>query len=448
MTARVDVTTEVVASPRPQLSTLSGQAFVLGQTQRGPVNTAVRVTGLADYQETFGDRAGGTGTYDTLEMAFKEGLAQAWVGRLAGPAAAPASKAVGALTVTATSPGAWGNSITAGWTNATKVLTVNGIPYPGADLATLQASLKIGGAPVTVTGTLPTADVAAAALTAGTDDAANAVIADRLALFGADLGDGAVTIVGRSASLIGAALATHCQATGRQGIIPAVSGSSLAQALVELVGVTDPSLNLVWPDPTVTGRTYPAAGYALGVRARAHATGNPLASPISARLGTARFATGVLTDITDDAWRTANAAGLSVIRTINGQVRQFGWRSVAAPGGVLTMQGANYRDLICRVRVGCQRIADDTVGEIADGRGLQLQIFASRLTAFMQSLTDAGALFAKDGHQGYVVDIGPGVNPVSQLAAGRVKARVGFLAAGTMEFFSITVTGGDAAGVL
>lgn len=230
MTARVDVTTEVVASPRPQLSTLSGQAFVLGATQKGPTNAAVRITGLADYQAVFGDRAGGSGTYDLLEMAFKEGLALAWVVRLAGPSAVAASKAVGTLTVTATSAGAWGNSITAQWTNATKVLTIAGVPYPGADLATLQAALKLGAAPVTVTGTLPTADVTSAPLTGGTDDAANAVLTERLALFNASLGDGAVTVVGKTSSQVAAALSAHCQATDRHGIIPAASGSVLRRA--------------------------------------------------------------------------------------------------------------------------------------------------------------------------------------------------------------------------
>jgi hypothetical protein len=448
VTARVDVTTEVVASPRPNLSLPSGQAFILGQTQTGPIDKAVRVTGLADYQAIFGDRSGGTSTYDTIEMAFKEGLAQAWVVRLAGPAALAASKAVGTLTVTATSPGAWGNALSVGWVNAAKSLTINGTGYPGADLATLQAALRLGAAPVTITGTVPTADVAAAPLTGGTDDAANAVLADRLALFSASLGDGAVSICGKTSSQVNTALAAHCQATGRHGIISAASGSTLAQALTELVALTDPSLHLEWPDVTAGSKTYPAASYALGKRAAAHATGNPLASPISPRLGTARFATGVLTDITDAEWKTANKAGLSVIRSINGQVRQFGWRSVAAPGGVLTMQGANYRDLICRVQVGCQQIADDFAGEIADGTGLQLQLFASRLTAFMASLAGAGALYAKDGHPGYVVDVGPGVNPVQQIANGLIKARVGFLAAGTMEFFSLTITGGDAAGTL
>ena len=446
MTARVTTTTEVVASPPPGLSTPSGQAFILGITQKGPVDKAVQVTGLADYRAVFGDRAGGSDTYDTVEMAFKEGLARAWIVRLAGPAALAASKSVGTLTVTATSPGAWGNSVTAGWTNSTKTLTVDGVGYPGADLATLQAALKLGAAPVTVTGTLPNADVASGALTGGTDDNANAVLSSRLDLFNAALGDGAVTICGKSSSQVASALSAHCQATNRLGVIPAANGATLSAALTELVSLTDPSLLLAWPQVTAGSKTYSAAAYALGPRARAPASGNPVASPISARSGTARFATGVVTEITDAEWKQANAAGLSVIRSVGGQVRLFGWRSVAAPGGALTLQGANYRDLICRVAAGCQQIAEEFVGETIDGKGLALSAFAGRLTGFMESIKVA--LTAGVSDPGYVIDVGPGVNPPQQIANGLIKANVSFRAAGTAEFITIAVVATDPAGSL
>lgn len=448
MSARTTATTQVVASAPQGLSTPWGQGFILGATQKGPVDRAVQINGMAAYQQTFGDRSGGSDMFDTVEVAFKEGLASAWVVRLAGPAALAASKAVGTLTVTATSPGAWGNSITAGWTNATKILTVDGKAYPAPDLATLQQALRIAGAPVTVAGTLPTADVASGALTSGTDDAANAALATKLALFSADLGDGAVTVVGKTAAQVSSALATHCQATGRLGLIPAVSGSTLAQASTELASLTDPSLTLCWPDPTVGDKKYNPAGFALGVRARAMATGNPAATPIYAAHGTARFVTGVLTDITDDEWKTVDAAGLSVIRRIRGQVRMAGWRSVAAPGGVRTLQGANYRDLVDRVWVGAQAIADDFAGTNPDGRGLSLALYAGALDGFMAGLRDAGAFSPGDNDPGWIVDVGPAVNPPAQIAAGLIRARVAFRAVGTAEWFEIVVVVTDPAGSL
>ena len=300
MNARVTTTTEVVASPAAGLSIPAGQAFILGATQKGPVDRAVKITGLADFMATFGDRAGGTDTYDMVELAFKEGLAQAYIVRLAGPAPVSATKAVGSLTVTATSPGAWGNSITAEWVNATKTLVVSGVPYPCADVATLQAVLSLNSAPVMVTGSaIPTSDVASGSLSGGTDDASNAVIATKLALFNSSLGDGAVAVAGKTAAQAGAALASHCAANSRHGIIGAVKDSALSAALVELATLSDPTLNLVWPNGLAGSKSYSPVGAVLGARARAMATGNPQQSPIAPAYGTMRFLTGVATEITD-----------------------------------------------------------------------------------------------------------------------------------------------------
>ena len=449
MSARVTVSTQVVASAPPGLSTDFGQGFVLGATQKGPVDRAVRVDGLAAYQATFGDRSGGTDTWDVLDAAFKEGLASAWVARLAGPAALAASRTVSTLTVTATSAGAWGNTVTAGWVQSSSSLVVDGVSYPAGSVAVLQAALAYGQAPVTVSGSaLPSADVASGALSGGTDDANNAVIADRLALFSADLGDGAVTVAGKTSAQAATALAAHCQATDRQGLLSAVSGSTLAQAVTELSGLSDPSLNLIWPDPTVGAQKFPAAGAALGWRARAMATGNPAATPIHASHGTARFMTGVTTEVTDSAWKTANAAGLSVIRVLRGQVRLAGWRSVAAPGGNPNLQGANYRDLIDRVRAGCAQVGESYVGENPDGRGLSLAAYCGLLTGFMAGLRDAGAFSPGENDPGFTVDVGPGVNPPEQIAAGQIKARVAFRAVGTAEWFQTVVVVADAAGNL
>ena len=445
MNARVTTTTEVVASPPPSLASPEGQLFVLGVTQKGPVGRAVQVNGLAAFTATFGARAGGSATYDLLEMAFKEGLGSAWVARMAGAGAAAASKAVGTLTVTATSPGAWGNTISVGWVQSTSSLTVDGVAYPAADVATLNAILALDSAPVTVAGTIPSSDVAAATLSGGTDDAAAAVLADGLALFDGAMGDGAVTVVDKPAADVKTALAAHCHATNRHGLIPAVAGSTLAAALVELTSLTDPSLTLLWPTITAGAKTYSPVGLAAGARARALASGNPVASPIAPAYGLAQFADGVTTRITDAEWRTANAAGLSVIRDPLGQVQLAGWRSVAAPGGVRTMQGANYRDLINRVAAGCDQVCHEWRGSTVNGP-LSLSALTGRLTGFMESISQAFTPRAND--PGYSIDAGPGVNTPAQVATGLILVNVAFRAAGTAEFFTLSIKAADPAGNL
>lgn len=446
MSARTTVTTEVIASPPPGVATPSGQAFILGATQTGPIDAPVEITGLAQFKSVFGERSGGTATFDLIEGAFKEGLGSCWVQRVAGPDAEAATRTVGGLTVTATSVGAWGNAVAVQWTNSTKILTVAGVQYPAPTVASLQAALAYAGAPVTVSGSLPTNDVASGSLSGGTDDAGNADLAALLDKFAKDLGDGAVVVVGESAAEIAEDLAAHCEATSRQGLIAAESGSTLAEATLELADVPSEFCTLVWPDTTAGAKVYPATAQALGSRARAHASGRVVQSPIAPAYGNARFMDGLLTEVSDSEWITANAAGLSVIRKQAGQVCLFGWRSAAAPNGVLTLQGANYRDLINRVQVGAQQVADNFRGQIIDGQGVALADFGARLVGFMESLK--GNFFAAPNDPGYVVDVGPDVNTAEDIAAGRITANVSFRAAGTAEFFTIAIVATDAAGVL
>lgn len=446
MSARVTVTTEVVASPPPGTSSPSGQAFIIGATQKGPL-TPVQITGLAQYQSIFGDRSGGTDAYDVVESAFKEGLASAWFVRLAGPAAAVATKTLDSkLVVNATSPGAWGNSITVQWVNSTSTLIVEGTSYAAASVAELEAVLRLNDEPVTVSGTLPATNVSSGDLTGGTDDASNAVLADLLELFTADLGDGAVVIAGKSVSDQKTALGDHCEATNRIGLLASTSGNTLAQALTQLATLDSHALVLLWPEVKAGSKTYLPTGFALGARARAHASGNAVQSPISPDYGTARFMDTVVTNVADDDWKTANAAGLSIIRSVAGTPRIYGWKTVSAPEGVLTLQGANYRDLIDFVAVGCQRIADAFVGRIVDGKGAALAEFAGQLTAFLD--VNKGSFAAGANDPGYLVDAGAGVNTPADIANGQIAANVSIRCAGTAEFVTIAVVAVDAAGAL
>ena len=116
----------------------------------GPLNTAVQVLGFADFERQFGGLSANSEASYAIQQFFLNGGAQAYVVRVtsitAGNAAAAAAIAledkVGGnkvLTVTASSPGAWGNSVrvdidynTTDPTKqfnltATEVATVNGV---------------------------------------------------------------------------------------------------------------------------------------------------------------------------------------------------------------------------------------------------------------------------------------------------------------------------------
>jgi hypothetical protein len=86
----------------------SGQAFFVGVTERGDVDT---VGSLQEYARAFGERSGGSLMYDSAGAFFAEGGATLHVSRSTGAASVGASIAFGSATLHASSSGAWGNDV-------------------------------------------------------------------------------------------------------------------------------------------------------------------------------------------------------------------------------------------------------------------------------------------------------------------------------------------------
>lgn len=457
MSARVTVSTQTVASPPGGVVTDSGQAFIVGQTPQGPVGVPTRVFGLADYRAIFGGRTGGADMFDVVSSAFKEGLGSAWILRAAGPNPVKATVALDTnkITVTAKNEGAYANGWTAAYTASSKTLTIvkgsTTVTYTGADASALQAAAAGDPDVTVVVSSLPSGNQNAAALSGGTDDYSNAVVATQLALFDADLGDGAVVWPGKYSSATAAALQTHCESTNRLGITTVAAATSQANAISAAGAITSgANLVLVWPHVTVNSGgstiTMEPTGLALGARARAHGSEGAWASPIRDIYGKANWVTGVEDDTTAAEWATLNAGAVSVVRTSNQSLRLYGWRLIDAPGGITNLQGGQFRDAINRVAVGADRIAETFVGRTADGKGQMLGEFAGALSGMLAGMSDA--FYASDSDPGYSVDVGSGVNSTQSLAAGQVKAEIGVRLAPAAEFITISITATDATGAI
>lgn len=453
MSARVTVTSQAVASPPSGVFVDSGQAFIVGQTEKGPV-VPTRVFGLADFRALYGERTGGVDMTDVVTAAFKEGLAGAVILRAVGPAAAKATIGLDSnkIVVTAKDFGAYANGWTAQYTSSSKTITlVKGattVTYTGTDAASLQTAASVDPDVTVTVSSLPSGNVTATALASGTDDYANANVATTLAKLDADLGDGAVVWPGKRAGAIAAAMQTHCEATGRLGLLSLDAATTQAQAISAAAAITaGDNVALLWPHTTVplaTGtRTIEPTGLALGARARAHGEG-PQASPIRDIYGRALWVTGVEEQTTATEWAALNSAGVSVVRSANGQLRLYGWRTVTAD--VSTLTGAQFRDVINRVQAGCSAIAEAFVGRTVDGKGQTLAEFNGALTGFLAEM--GAAFFAGANDPGFVVNTGSDVNTTASLADGELNAEVGVRLAPTAEFITIQITATDAAGAL
>ena len=105
--------------PTRSAPTDTGVWFVAGLTEKGSIAAPVLITSMADYVRLLGARVSYGYLYDSLELFFREGGSEAYVGRVVGVTPVNAflvlndGVAAATLRVEALNPGDWGNSLRA-----------------------------------------------------------------------------------------------------------------------------------------------------------------------------------------------------------------------------------------------------------------------------------------------------------------------------------------------
>ena len=458
MSDRVSVTVNTSPSSPPTAGPVSGRFFIVGQTQKGSTTPTI-IRSMREYIAEYGTRTVGSAMYDAAELALRSGVAELVVTRAVGPTAVKASASLesGDIVVTAKDFGAFANAFTAAYTSATKTLTVvtdaGTETYTGTTIAELLTAAN-ASTTVTVTSTnsaLPSSDVSATNLASGDDDFGNVVWATTLAGITPDLGPGAIATPGVAHGSTGQALATHAAANDRLGLTTVAAGSALSaatSAAATIRGYTNSThLAFVWPHVTVpdgTGaqRTVDPTAFAAGLRARAHAVGIG-ESALSERY--ARQVVDVAPEIavTSADWSTANAARISVVRTVAGVTRLYSWQTVNA--AKTNLLPAQYRDMINALAYGGSVILESYVGQpgsavtYAAAAG-ELSGFLSGYAAYLQPRVSGGVQV----DPGYVVTVSGGSDP----ADNRISADVSIRFAESVEFVDFTIAVGDANAVI
>jgi phage tail sheath protein FI len=107
---------EVPSGPQPITAAPTSVVAVIGTTERGPIETPVRITGWADYVRTFGGRVPGRFTAESIFGYFENGGPAAYVVRVDPSLAAQwrVDDAAGnqSFRIDAKSPGDWANALT------------------------------------------------------------------------------------------------------------------------------------------------------------------------------------------------------------------------------------------------------------------------------------------------------------------------------------------------
>jgi hypothetical protein len=472
------VNTSVRTGPATTNTSPVASWFVVGLTQRGPAATARLVTSIADYETVFGEYASYGAVYQQVQTFFEEGGAEVYVSRVvgasatAGTLAVPSTTAGTALTLTATGGGDWSQNLevtltTLGTGKTLKAYLNDDLVYNSGEVATALALVnKVNASSVATkyfTATIGTGTfdniTSATAFSAGDDDRAAIVDQDWLDAmdaFGSELGAGAVSLPGfvtsGNAESIHASVLEHCYTNHRTAILSVPEDYTASEAgdhaesmsaydYAEYGGLFYPWVDMSLDDGTAL--TISPEGYVAAKRSVAYNRVGPW-SAYAGLVTQSNFITGLSESISKTTGDALDEQRCNALRIINGAVRVYGFRSLSSDED--NYRFLNAREMLNFVVVQAEEVLEDLVFSPIDGRNALFTQVKGRLTGLLEPIRIAGGLYeafdatGKRIDYGYSVVVSDAINPVSQLAGGLVRARVGIRVSSIGDQIQVDVT--------
>lgn len=439
----------------------TGQAFMAGETGRGPTDRALKISSPAKYEASYGDRSGGVLMSDAVGAYFSEGGGVLYVSRATGAGADASSVAFGTMTADAASPGTWGDELTVSAEAPATLMETLAAPRVGADpLAAgdpIVVVVALDGVNVERSPVVATADAAAAwsagsdyvRLTRGADNvvptagttadlaggangaaAGASDIAAALARFDSAMGPGQVLAPGLTDGDVHEELLAHVNATRRCALLDLPDDSDptvLAAAVAALEGIDGVRFSSAWapwavyPGPAGAQVTVPYAAVEAALIAQAdRRTGNPN-QPAAGANGVSRYALGLSQSFTDAQREALNGAGVCMAKLVYGDVRSYGYRTAAGPADTNWLWFGNSR-VVMAIAHESDAAAENYVLRQIDGRRQLFAALETELRGICLRYFNAGALFGSDPTEAFSVDTGEAVNTIDTIKAGEVRA--------------------------
>lgn len=456
----VIVTTAVRTGPINAQTAATATMFVAGLTERGPDGSVHLITSLSDFEDIFGGSITAGWTHETLQTFFEEGGAQAYVSRVVSSTATEAtlgledSGSVVVMTLTSAGKGTWAHDgvLTAAVTQPTGTtfrvaIYLNDVLVfrTAAHSSVASAVNEINNSAVAalyVTATdegetnIP-AVVAATDFTGGTDGGAiaSADVIDAIGLFTESLGPGAVCAPGYNASAVRTALVEHAAANRRIAILGFDVDDTVNDAITSAATLGDENAEFAaffypWvkiPNGALT-KTVPCEGYVCAKRAVVHNSFGAW-NPYAGERSQAKFVTVPAVVLSKAESESLDAGYVNAIKVIGGTTRIYGARSASNDTD-------NFRFIVARETLNQVVFEAETALEALlflpiDGRRSTFSRVAATLTGIMERIRLGGGLYeAFDGtgkqiDPGYTVQVNDAINPLTQLATGVIKAKVG-----------------------
>jgi hypothetical protein len=436
------------------------------------------VTSIADYETLFGTYVSYGNVYQQVQTFFEEGGAQCYVSRVVGASATAGylslenTSSGTAVTLTAVGPGDWSDNMTAtvatlGSGKIFKLFLNSDLVYSSGEVASASALVnKINASAVAAkyitaaigTGTLANT-ASAVAFTAGDDDRGSIVDQDwidALDACGSDLGAGAVSLPGLVTSgnieAVHQDILTHCYTNHRMAILSTPSDYTSTQAGThgETVGGFDYAEYgaLYWPWVTMnledgTGLTISPEGYVAAKRSVAFNRVGPW-SAYAGLVSQSQFITGLSEAVSKTTGDTLDESRVNALRIVNNAVRAYGFRSLSSDED--NFRFLNSREMLNYIVVQAEAELEDLVFSPIDGRNALFTQVKGRLIGLLEPIRIAGGLYeafdatGKRIDYGYSVVVNDAINPVSQLAGGLVKAKVGIRVSSIGDQIQVDVT--------
>ena len=468
MAIGVNVTTAVRTGPS-NTSVPSGRFIIAGLAERGPVNTPTVVRSLAQFESRFGGRTPYNGApYDSARLFWEEGGGELVFVRVVGSAAAPAAVTTtpGALTVTAASPGAWGNDVEVYLATTQGGLAELVVTY-GQTVERFTASSydalvrRVNGTSSLVRLSLGESDpedapepFAETNLAGGDDDRGSVGVDAYIAglnSVGGDLGTGAVALPGLSADLVGADLLAYAKRTRRIAFLAMSEGDSAedARAFAREAEAMDGAEfgSLIFPHVRVpdgtAARVVSPEALAAAVRSRAHASGEFWTVPAGDN-GLSNWVLETSPAVDTELNDSLAEDNVTAIVTTGNRIRPYGWWS-------LSSDSENFKLLTARdvLNVLATQIAldlEEFVFSTVDGRGQLLSKIESTIRGRLDPIAQAGGFFAdvdSEGNErdpGYSVRVDSTINTASSLANNTVLGAVAVRLSPTAALIEVEIT--------
>lgn len=456
--------------PVRSVPTDTGVWFIAGFAEKGSATAPILIQSMSDFERLLGDRVSYSYLYDAADTFFREGGGTIYVARVFGPTPTYATITLldgasgSSLVVKANSPGAWGAELNIevqeGDDSSEFVLIVShdtdGTLETSPSFESVQEaldwanlsdyiSLTDGGS-----GEIPDV-IGAQSLTGGTDDRTNATDATWKAAidrFSRDLGPGQVSYPGRTTSQAHADLLTHAMNNNRVAVLDAPNSGTKATVLAAADAARTANARygamfapwLVIPGLTGgTTRTVPPSALVAGKSAALDVSASPN-TPAAGERGISLYATGISQASWTDAEREdLNDNGVNVLRLMSGQVRVYGWRSLANPDTESNWINFGNVRLVMAIAAQADLIGEQFMFDEIDGQGRTIGKFNAALSGMLLTYWQAGSLYGQTAEQAYLVDTGAQVNTPTTIADGQLRAVLGLRASPFAEMVTIEI---------